>query len=238
MSAAATRGLRCTRARTAAARSPPGCGAGSPPAGARSPRAAPPSPPGRWRRSAGSPTPTRSGRRPGAGPSPERLLVGIEAHPHLVVELLERAALHARAQARQEPHVVIEALEPALDPAAARLEHDHLEVAEALEHAREYEVRERHHRVDGEAGRGGVADVGEVEAERRPRHVPHRERVEADGDAELGRRLPEGVVAAVAEVAAAVGVRADEDAAKAEPAHAAAPLGARGGNAGHGTGAD
>src|SRR5438552_11382491 len=59
----------------------------------------------------------------------ERLLVGVEAHPHLVVELLERAARDARAQAREEPHVMVEPLEPALHPAAARFEHDHLEVA-------------------------------------------------------------------------------------------------------------
>src|SRR5213083_2763524 len=133
---------------------------------------------------------------------------------------------------------MVEALEPALDPAAARLEHDHLEVAEALEDAREDEVREGYHRVDGKACRGGVADVGEVEAERRPRHVPHGERVEADGDPQRGRRLPERVVAAVIEVAAAVRVRADEDAAEAELAHAAARLGDRGLDVDHGDGAD
>ncbi len=62
--------------------------------------------------------------------------------------------------------------------------------------------------------------------------------VEADGDPQLGRRLPEGVVAAVVEVAAAVGVRADEDAAEAELAHAAARLGDRGVDLDHGDGAD
>ena len=58
------------------------------------------------------------------------------------------------------------------------------------------------------------------------------------GDPQRGRRLPERVVAAVVEVAAAVGIRADEDAAEAELAHAAARLGDRGGDVDHGDGAD
>ena len=98
-----------------------------------------------------------------------------------------------------------EPLEPGVYPSAARLEDDHLELAEAIEHAGEDEVGERHHRVEREAGGRGIADVGEVEVKRRARHVPHRERVEADRDAELGRGLPERIVPRVVDVAAAVG---------------------------------